>query len=135
MRYLCNLCDHTTTTSSRLKIHIENKQEGVRYPRNQCEYTVTTASRLKIHNRIKPEGVRWPCNQCEYASTTANRLKTHNIIKQMKWVIHATNVYTLPPKQVILRDISKIIIRSEISMRRMWSRCYYSKLFEVVYWI
>ena len=36
-----------------LKIHVENKHEGVRYPCSKCEYAATTTHSLKRHVKIK----------------------------------------------------------------------------------
>ena len=60
-----------------LKIHIENKHDGVRYPCYHCEYAATQACVLKKHIENKHIGVRYPCLQCVYAATTASHLKKH----------------------------------------------------------
>ena len=70
-----------------LKIHVESKHEGVRYPCSQCEHAATTAEALKIHVKSKHDGVRYPCPECEFYSTTASYLKKH-IAKKHKWVIY-----------------------------------------------
>ena len=38
-----------TITANALKIHVENRHKGVRYPCSKCDYTATTASNLKIN--------------------------------------------------------------------------------------
>ena len=40
-----------TTTPSRLREHIKNKHEGVRYPCVKCEYAATSI--ITLNNRIK----------------------------------------------------------------------------------
>ena len=37
MRYPCDTCEYGATTAEGLKIHIEIKHEGVRYPFDKCE--------------------------------------------------------------------------------------------------
>jgi len=55
----------------------------VRYHCSHCEFAATQAGDLKIHIENKHEGVRYPCDQCDHAATTARSLKEH-IEKNMK---------------------------------------------------
>ena len=41
-----------------------NKKRKVEYTCNQCEYVATKACNLKIHIENKHEGVRYPCSEC-----------------------------------------------------------------------
>ena len=52
MRFPCSQCEYIATSASALKVHVENKHEGVRYPCSQCEYFATQAISLKIHVEI-----------------------------------------------------------------------------------
>ena len=65
----------SASTASSLKIHIEPKHEGVRYPCAICEYAATTPSSLKKHIGSEHARVKYACDKCEYAATTASSLK------------------------------------------------------------
>ena len=43
----------------------------------KCEFAASTGNSLKIHIENKHEGVRYPCLKCEYAATQAGDLKRH----------------------------------------------------------
>ena len=66
---------YAATTASSLKIHIESKHKGVRYPCSQCEYSTTERINLKRYVGVKHEGVIYACSQCKYAA--AGELKRH----------------------------------------------------------
>ena len=40
------------------------KRSKVGFSCNQCEYVATRAHHLRIHVENKHEGVRYPCSQC-----------------------------------------------------------------------
>ena len=82
---------HTATTAGSLKIHVESKHEGVRYPCNQCEYAATQPGVLKIHIENIHEGVRYPCGQCKFVATQSCHLKTHQKRKHNNQVLYIVN--------------------------------------------
>ena len=69
-----NTCEYAATTTGDLKIHVENKHEGVRYPCPECEYVATTSKNLKINVESKHVGVRYSCKHCEHANTSSGNL-------------------------------------------------------------
>ena len=58
-----------------LKVHVENKHIGVRYPCSQWENIETCLINLKVHLKNKHKGVRHPCSQCEFIGLS--NLKVH----------------------------------------------------------
>ncbi|XP_023339871.1 zinc finger protein ZFAT [Eurytemora carolleeae] len=54
------------------------------YPCNKCEYSASTSGNLKIHVENKHEGVRYPCSHCEYAATVQSNLRRHILIKHSR---------------------------------------------------
>ena len=47
MRYPCFQCEHAATTAAFLKIHVENRHEGVIYACDVCDFVATKADHLK----------------------------------------------------------------------------------------
>ena len=87
--------------ASNLKMHVEIKNDGMRYPCLHCVYAATTARYLKRHIESEHEGVRYPCSHCKYVATQAVIWRYILKINMKEWDIHATNVYTLPLRQVV----------------------------------
>ena len=52
-------------------MHVEIKNDGMRYPCLHCVYAATTARYLKRHIESEHEGVRYPCSHCKYVATQA----------------------------------------------------------------
>ena len=61
----CRQCDYENSALYNLRLHVESKHEGVRYPCNQCDYKATREVHLRRHKEIKHEGVRYPCDKCD----------------------------------------------------------------------
>ena len=55
----------------------ESKYEDLKYSCDQCEFTTTTSGQLKYHKEIEHEGIRYSCDLCNYASKAATNLQYH----------------------------------------------------------
>ena len=73
----CTLCDKTLRTANGLKLHVESKHDGKKYPCKQCNYSATNSSVLLKHVRSIHEGLKYPCDHCDYKATRNDHLKTH----------------------------------------------------------
>ena len=49
LKFPCDSCDFSATTTRNLKWHIESKHEGVRYPCDKWDDAATEAGKLKRH--------------------------------------------------------------------------------------
>jgi len=76
-KHFCEECNYSSARPSDLRIHIESKHQGVRYPCGDCEYAATEPRQLKRHREAKHEGIRYPCDECEYAATQMCHLTKH----------------------------------------------------------
>ena len=75
--YQCQQCDFKTTHKHLLKVHVQNKHEGIKYPCQQCDHQATTSSNLTNHVKSKHEGIKYPCQQCEYQGSSLSNLQVH----------------------------------------------------------
>ena len=70
---------------TKLKIHRENKHEGVRWPCDQCDKQFREKSVLQKHIKGVHEGVRFNCKLCDfeapYQSSLINHMKNHKTDK------------------------------------------------------
>ena len=62
---------HALTTFNDKNKLIESKHEGVRYLCDRCVYTATTSRSIKILIERKHEEVTYPCDKCEFSGRTS----------------------------------------------------------------
>ena len=62
MRYPCEKCEYSSTSTVHLKTHVQSKHENVYYSCMDCDYDGTTERNLKWHTKTKHEQVRYPCD-------------------------------------------------------------------------
>ena len=60
-----------------MTMHIQYKNEDVKYVCNQCDYQATRQKNLTTHIQSKHEGVKYACNQCDYQATRQDNLRVH----------------------------------------------------------
>jgi len=77
IRYGCNLCNFKSTQKSGLKLHIQSIHEGIKYSCKHCEYKATTQSSLTIHIKSIHEGAKYACNRCDYKARQHSHLSVH----------------------------------------------------------
>jgi len=70
-------CDYVTHDQTNLKLHIQIKHDGVRFPCHLCNFFATRKSTLKTHIASIHEGIKYPCDLCTYAATQKSALKRH----------------------------------------------------------
>ena len=75
--HTCYLCEYNTTRPVYLRIHQENKHEGIKYSCDQCELQGSGLPTVKRHQEIKNEGLRYSCGDCEYQGAAPTNLKCH----------------------------------------------------------
>ena len=73
----CPTCLKVYNNKTKLKIHYENKHEGVRWPCNQCDKQFGEKSILHKHMRAVHGGVRFICKLCDYEAPCQRSLKHH----------------------------------------------------------
>jgi len=83
--FKCNFCDHQASTSSGLTMHIQAKQEGIRYSCEECGHQFT-----------QKEDLNYPCYLCDYAAKRKDLLKHHVSSVHGK---RCTSVNTVDTKQ------------------------------------
>ena len=78
----CPTCLKIYNNKTKLKIHRENKHEGVRWPCDQCDKQFREKSVLQKHIKGVHEGVRFNCKLCDfeapYQSSLLSHMKNHN---------------------------------------------------------
>ena len=47
--FKCDDCDYVSNKKISLKVHVQSKHEGVRYPCDLCDYQATQRGRLRVH--------------------------------------------------------------------------------------
>jgi len=77
--YGCNQCDHVARKKLSLKLHVQVKHEGLRFPCDHCDYKATQNQRLKVHITEKHGGMMFCCDQdqCEVKFWTKMELADH----------------------------------------------------------
>ena len=65
--YKCDQCEHVASKKLSLKLHIQSKHEGLRFPCDHCDYKATQKQLLKKHINEKHDGSMFSCDekQCE----------------------------------------------------------------------
>ena len=99
IRYPCDQCDISATTSSNLNAHKKAKHLGIRFPCDKCEYLIRCNCRsiwninmedTSANKKRKIDGDTevntkakkvYSCDQCEYTATQHGHLKTHKQAK------------------------------------------------------
>ena len=77
IKYPCQQCDYQANSSSNLQAHVKSKHEGIKYLCQQCDYQGSSSSNLQVHVKSKHEGIKYPCQQCDYQATTSFNLQVH----------------------------------------------------------
>ena len=81
----CPTCLKIYMNKTKLKIHHENKHEGVRWPCDQCDKQFRERAVLQKHIKGVHEGVRFNCKLCDfeapYQSSLINHMKNHKTDK------------------------------------------------------
>ena len=76
-RFICDECEATFASSTKVTRHKQSIHEGMRYPCGDCDYQATDYSNLIKHRNSKHLGVKYPCPYCKYQATQKAHLKTH----------------------------------------------------------
>ena len=93
-----------TLTANALKIHVEYRHKGVRYPCSKCDYTTTAASNLKINM------TEWSILAHIVSMLQLKELLWINILKvsMKEWDFLALNSSMLQLWQMLIRYVLKI---------------------------
>ena len=75
--FSCELCDFQALAPYRLRRHLLNVHQGLRYECSQCSYRSTRKNHLKRHINIIHNHVRFNCSICDYQATRKDHLKNH----------------------------------------------------------
>ena len=77
--YKCEQCHHVATKKLSLKLHVQSKHEGLRFPCDHCDYKATQKHLLKKHITEKHDGMMFVCNgeKCELKFWTKIELADH----------------------------------------------------------
>lgn len=74
----CSLCDHATTTSQALLVHIRHIHTGEKpYNCDLCDYSAATSGSIDVHKRTHATERPYTCDVCNHSSTQNSALKRH----------------------------------------------------------
>jgi len=78
--FLCDKCDHISTSNSSLEQHIEDAHdgEGLSYQCTKCEFEGTSRRNLVAHTRMTHEGMTFRCARCDYTTKWRGNYMRHN---------------------------------------------------------
>jgi len=78
--FLCDKCDHISTSNSSLEQHIEDAHdgEGLQYQCTKCEFEGTSRRNLVSHTRMTHEGMTFRCARCDYTTKWRGNYMRHN---------------------------------------------------------
>jgi len=77
-KFICEICDYTSTYKAHLKNHFNSKHLHIKYPCDQCNYSSGHTSDLAKHKKFKHDQIRsHKCEDCDYKAFDKSGLKNH----------------------------------------------------------
>ena len=76
----CPDCNKILSTKKRLKVHIQSKHEGMRWPCNQCDFKAWERCTLNSHYRTVhqfDQPIKFKCVNCDYETLHKGDLNVH----------------------------------------------------------